>query len=429
MSQKRKFAEVEDADSATAPNAPLSHPDFFYFYPDQAQQEQEQQHHHANPNAATQASPDAGPGSLFARPQQPHPSLLTQTATPDYQNPFRGSLPGHLTGLEDPDQMGGYTQCPPIDPALLQPRAGELQGEQQWESLFVQDEEEGDSGVFHRDRSAPGDDLLSLFEGQFPVEDTAEGHSLPEPSQQQQTGRNQRAANSSSRAKKPRKPKDKPAQTGRHSTAEQAAVEEFKRQLCHAHGLSGEDFGRMVQHCETIPGDFPCPESIMTRTEFWDNLYALMPGRKHKDVQRYMRSHYVAGSEKPRQWTRAQDDELAALYAEHGNDFAKIARILGRARDDVNTRFRKHVQHRDTQLRGPWTDEECARLESAVQQWRDEQLLPDDTADPSLGDDIYQIDPHDILWTRVSALMGHTRTREQCSSKWKVLRKKRDGSH
>ncbi|KKZ60797.1 hypothetical protein EMCG_04538 [[Emmonsia] crescens] len=217
---------------------------------------------------------------------------------------------------------------------------------------------------------------------QDPVEDPAEGHSVPEP--QQQTQQNQHAATPAANpqpptwAKKPRKPKDKPDATGRHSAAEISTVEDFKIQFCHDNNMSGEDFGRMVQHCETGRGDFPCPESVMTRSEFWAHLYALMPGRRHRDVHRYMRSHYVATSQKPRQWTRAQDDELAALHAEHGPDFAKIARILGRARDDVNTRFRKHVQHRDTQNHGPWTDEECVRLEDAVRQWRDSQLPEDD---------------------------------------------------
>ncbi|EEQ85761.1 hypothetical protein RJZ56_004077 [Blastomyces dermatitidis] len=282
---------------------------------------------------------------------------------------------------------------------------------------------------FYRDRF-PEETLFVHSVEQVPEEALAGYHDMPEP--QRQVQHNQYAAiptanpQQSKRAKKPRKPKDKPEKTGRHSAAEISAVEDFKSQFCQSNNMSGEDFGRMVQHCETDRASFPCPESIMTRTEFWNHLYALMPGRKHKDVHRYMRSHYVVTSQKPRQWTREQDDELAALHAEHGSDFAKIARILGRARDDVNTRFRKHVQHRDNQNHGLWTDEECVNLENAVRQWRKAQPTEDDdtTAGGSLPGDIYQIDPHDILWTRVSELMGHTRTREQCGAKWRAMRRK-----
>ncbi|ODH13588.1 hypothetical protein ACO22_07110 [Paracoccidioides brasiliensis] len=280
---------------------------------------------------------------------------------------------------------------------------------------------------FHRDRSPSGDALLQDPE-QDPVEGVAAGQSLPEPQQTRQTA--SQAANSQlpKRVEKPQKPKDQPDVTGRHSAAEIAAVEAFKTQFCEANSMSGEDFGRMVQHRETESSGFSSLGSNLTRSEFWDLLYVLTPGRRPRDVQRYMRSHYVATSQKPRKWTKEQDDELVTLHAEHGPNWAKIAEILGRARDDVNTRFRKRVQHRDTQTRGPWSSDECTRLESAVRQWLDIAQLPAAaiyTSSDSKPGDIYRIDTRYILWTRVSDFMGNTRTREQCSAKWKTMRLKK----
>ncbi|EEH09027.1 conserved hypothetical protein [Histoplasma capsulatum G186AR] len=347
-------------------------------------------------------------------------------------------------GLDD-DNPIVENPLPNVDPQL-QASAGNPQ--QGYEPLFFPEDNGNDnndsgdhphgaavSGIqpdsgFYKQR-CPEESPLHHVE-QFLVEPLAAAGSLNVPEPQHRLQLNHHATtptanlHPSTRAKKPRKPKDKPNQTGRHSAAEISAIEDFKSQFCQANDMSSEDFGRMVQHRETDRADFPCPESIMTRSKFWELLYALMPRRRRKDVHRYMRSHYVATSQKPRQWTREQDDELAVLHAKYGSDFAKIARILGRSRDDVNTRFRKHVQHRDTQNHGSWTDAECVRLENAVRQWRTAQAPEDENAAGCpVPEDIYQIDPYNILWSQVSELMGHTRTKEQCAAKWRAMQKKR----
>ncbi|EEH37011.1 hypothetical protein PAAG_07429 [Paracoccidioides lutzii Pb01] len=313
----------------------------------------------------------------------------------------------------------------PIDPRL-QISVGSTQQPQESRLVDVNATEAIQPENFHRDRSPSGDTLLQDPE-QDPVEEAA-GQSLPKPQQTRQTASQAVDSQLPKRVEKPQKPKDQPDVTGRHSAAEIAAVEAFKTQFCEANSMSGEDFGRMVQHRETENGDFSSLGSNLTRSEFWDLLYALTPGRRPRDVQRYMRSHYVATSQKPRKWTKEQDDELVALHVEHGPNWAKIAEILGRARDDVNTRFRKRVQHRDTQTRGPWSSNECTRLESAVRQWLDIAQFPATaiyTTSDSKPGDIYRIDPRYILWTQVSDFMGNTRTREQCSAKWKTMRLKK----
>ncbi|KAK2779462.1 RNA polymerase I enhancer binding protein [Emmonsiellopsis sp. PD_33] len=317
---------------------------------------------------------------------------------------------GSLQTPVDPRLQGYSYGEPQQDPAFLEPLR--LFGDQGFQ------QEIGES----RDRLVSEED--SLFCSMEPSMDAAvEGPSAPEPQQPEgsQTATpvaTTPTAQQSKKATKPRKPKAVAGVSGRYSAAEVAAVEEFKTKFCEEHRCSGDDFGKMVQAPQS--GPFPCP---VTGPEFWAGIYAVVPGRRPRDVQRYMRSRYAATSQKPRIWTREQDDELAVLHATHGSDFAKIARILGRTRDDVNTRFRKHVQYRDTKKTGPWSGEECVDLEAAVLKWRDEQIAEPSTA--SLSRDIYQVDPNDILWTRVSEILGFTRTREQCSSKWKVLREKR----
>ncbi|PGG97428.1 hypothetical protein GX51_07339 [Blastomyces parvus] len=383
--------------------------------------------------------------AAFSEPEEEKLARIGYHVDSPGQSLSKWAAPAPGAGLEG-DYPIADALFPNIDPRL-HARVGNSQLEQQ--SLFVEDNDnlndndnddhhddvathdiDADNG-FSRERLPKETPFVSSVE-QAPAEALAGCDNVPEP--QRQVQRNQYAATPTSnpqpskRAKKPRKPKDKPYKTGRHSAAEISAVEHFKSQFCQSNEMSSEDFGRMVQHCENDRASFPCPESIMTRDEFWDHLCALMPDRKRKDVRRYMRSHYVPTPQKPRQWTMEQDNELAALHAEHGSNFAKIARLLGRSRDDVNTRFRKHVQHRDTRILGSWADEECVRLENAVRQWRDGEPPEDDNttaAGCSLPEDIYQIDPHDIRWTRVSELMGYTRTKEQCASKWRTMRQKR----
>jgi len=70
---------------------------------------------------------------------------------------------------------------------------------------------------------------------------------------------------------------------------------------------------------------------------------------------------------------------------------------------DCRDRFRNHIQHRESRVFGPWTDEEEVQLTRIVRELTTDQGKNTET---------------DIFWGVVSDRMGNKRTRQQCRIKW-----------
>ena len=177
----------------------------------------------------------------------------------------------------------------------------------------------------------------------------------------------------------------------------------------------------MVQHSGRIEGDdkFPCDSSIITKEEFWQKIYGILPDRDRRSVYRFMKRHFQPSAQKPHEWTEQQDKELIVLYAKHGAKWAYIARLLGRTDDDVVQRWKNRLEHRDKMRRGPWSSQEIKQLQGFIQEAYD-AMAKDGT---DVGKDIYEMDEIHVRWGIVSDKLENRRSRQQCADKWRKIRR------
>lgn len=209
--------------------------------------------------------------------------------------------------------------------------------------------------------------------------------------------------------------------TGFFRADEVQALENYKVDFCNINGLPADTFDRMVQHSHRDKGsDFPVDTSVITKIDFWKNIYDILPNRDRRSVYRFMRRHFQASSQKPHHWTEAQDDELAFLAKRYAPRWAEISKMLGRSQDDVVQRWKNRVEHRDKMRRGPWSEEEARQLLEALTITRD-SLVSNGRDD--IGKDIYEMEDGYIGWGVVSNYMNNVRSRQQCADKWRKIKR------
>ncbi|KAL5360939.1 hypothetical protein BJX96DRAFT_151107, partial [Aspergillus floccosus] len=208
--------------------------------------------------------------------------------------------------------------------------------------------------------------------------------------------------------------------TGFFTSDEVKALEKFKIDFCNTHGLPGSTFDAMVQHSarekgETFPG-----QDVISKQDFWKEIYGVHPKRDRRSVYRFMRRHFQASQQKPHEWTKLQDQELIELHEKYGPRWAYIAKIIGRSDDDVVQRWKNRLEHRHTMKSGPWSEEEVCQLLEAVQDsWT--KLKQQGI---NVGKDYYEMDEKLVSWGHVSRALGHCRSRQQCADKWRKARRK-----
>ncbi|KAJ5095629.1 exosome complex exonuclease Rrp40 [Penicillium alfredii] len=202
---------------------------------------------------------------------------------------------------------------------------------------------------------------------------------------------------------------------------EVAKLEDFKLRFCTVNKVPGAIFDEMVQHSERANvGEFPGPADVITKTEFWNRIYAILPDRDRRSVYRFMRRHFQESGQKPHEWTEEQDKELIALFEKHGPKWALVAKMIGRSDDDVTQRWKNRLEHRDTMRRGAWSEAELRELLEFMQAtWVSHSTLNI----PDAGKDLYAMDEKLIPWGAASTAMNHVRSRQQCADKWRKIRR------
>lgn len=208
---------------------------------------------------------------------------------------------------------------------------------------------------------------------------------------------------------------------GFFTPAEIRKIETFKIDFCTVHGLSGSTFDEMVQHSDRNKsecGDFPVDVSIISKSDFWNEIYDLIPERDRRSVYRFMRRHFQVSTQKAHDWTEEQDDELVDLIDKHGPKYTFIGKQLGRSDDDVTQRWKNKLEHRGTMNQGPWSVEESKVFFEAMQStWANMK--------PTFGEkapkDVYELDDGSVHWGNVSKAMDHKRSRQQCADKWRKI--------
>ncbi|CCU82948.1 transcription factor [Blumeria hordei DH14] len=117
-------------------------------------------------------------------------------------------------------------------------------------------------------------------------------------------------------------------------------------------------------------------------------------------------------------WTAAQDEDLKALYDQYPNKWTTIGQIINRFPEDCRDRWRNYLVCGDNMRSVTWEFEEEQRLRCAVGEFLKKYHEEHSVADI---DDSLSID-----WQTISRMMGHSRSRLQCSLKWKALKDRCD---
>ncbi|KAI0994687.1 hypothetical protein K3495_g13494 [Podosphaera aphanis] len=122
-------------------------------------------------------------------------------------------------------------------------------------------------------------------------------------------------------------------------------------------------------------------------------------------------------------WTPSQDEELSAVHEMYPGKWKKIGEILNRFPQDCRDRWRNYLVCGEKMRKDTWELKEEKMLRRAVNEFLDnyhKKYGVTDVDDNSLID-----------WQTISKMMGHSRSRLQCSMKWRSIkdRYESDGEH
>lgn len=206
---------------------------------------------------------------------------------------------------------------------------------------------------------------------------------------------------------------------GFYTPEEVRKIEAYKLNFCTVHGIASGKFDEMVQHSERgATGEFPVSSDVISKSDFWDEIYALVPDRDRRSVYRFMRRHFQASAQKAHDWSKEQEDELIELHAKHGPKWTYIGKLIGRSDDDVTQRWKNKLEHQGTMNQGAWSEDETRIFLDAVEStWNTMKPILADKA----GKDMYELDERLIVWGNISKEMRHMRSRQQCADKWRKI--------
>ncbi|KAJ7684010.1 hypothetical protein B0H17DRAFT_941295 [Mycena rosella] len=133
---------------------------------------------------------------------------------------------------------------------------------------------------------------------------------------------------------------------------------------------------------------------------FWSEITSALVGRPICAVYHYMRraNHPMKQQGK---WHPEEDARLIQAVTSLGQQWEKVAGLVGRMATDCRDRYRNHIVDREKRNSGSWFLPEEEELTRIITEMRKGQSL--DT---------------DVFWGKVTELMGGKRSRQQCRIKW-----------
>jgi hypothetical protein len=155
-----------------------------------------------------------------------------------------------------------------------------------------------------------------------------------------------------------------------------------------------------------------------TALGLWNQVCGALPDRDRWSVIKFCRRrfHNFDGRGK---FSPEDDDELRKLYEQFPRSWKKIGEIMNRHPEDCRDRWRNYLICGDKRRNDLWDKAEEEQLKAIVYQCLEAIRAHLRVSQPNredLKEDINLID-----WLKVSELMGGTRSRLQCSTKWKRI--------
>ncbi|KAF8195693.1 hypothetical protein K438DRAFT_1826365 [Mycena galopus ATCC 62051] len=177
---------------------------------------------------------------------------------------------------------------------------------------------------------------------------------------------------------------------GKFSAIEIQQVNEAIENYRTTRGLSEADVNAII---------FPSDEK-QKDAAFWSEITSAVAERPIIAVYHYVRRarHPLKQQGK---WRADEDVKLIQAVTSLGQQWEKVAQQVGRMATDCRDRYRNHIVDREKKVTGTWSSAEEEELTRIVLQLQKGKSL-----------DV------DIFWSKVSQMMGGTRSRQQCRIKW-----------
>ena len=202
---------------------------------------------------------------------------------------------------------------------------------------------------------------------------------------------------------------------GPFSENEIRKLERFMADYCDEHGIDETVFRQMMTDSSRRGREATWSWAGVTRFEFLNEYYDVLPDRAHKSMQRYKERNFQNLDNK-KEWTEEDDKLLLQLVDELGPKWTEIGLRLTRTQDSVTTRYKKKLKNRNAAQSGEWSSWENNALRKVIEDMKDELGLgktPETDAN--------------IVWTEVSERIGGIRTAHQCSTHWhRVLKREQE---
>jgi hypothetical protein len=221
-----------------------------------------------------------------------------------------------------------------------------------------------------------------------------------------------------SRAKTPRTPRTIANATGTASasTPKSSLTVEDTTAISQAIGVYRE-FNDMTQY--QVNQLIQQPAQSVAGKALWKSIYEEVPSLSRRSIHQFCRRNFH-NFEGRGVWTEEQDEELRDAYQRNPNKWKTIGEELNRFPEDVRDRWRNYLVCEGNMKKAVWDKVEEAQLITAVEECIDavrKERRRAGATPPSFADEDVFID-----WQKVSEKLNHTRSRLQCSYKWKKLK-------
>ncbi|PHH73416.1 hypothetical protein CDD80_3838 [Ophiocordyceps camponoti-rufipedis] len=198
---------------------------------------------------------------------------------------------------------------------------------------------------------------------------------------------------------------------GRFDDAELARIASAVESFRASNGMTQGEVNQLIHAAGgTTAGD--------KNAELWTRIFEQCPDRHRQKVINITRKkfhNFVARGT----WTLEQEMELKELIGTHGTRWAKIAALINRHPEDLRDRYRNYLVCGEKQRKDAWDEVEEANLTQYVIKSME---AIDELRRTKSNDFLVKMTYEELIdWQNISELMGRTRSRLQCITKWKSL--------
>ncbi|KFG85503.1 hypothetical protein MANI_011711 [Metarhizium anisopliae] len=198
---------------------------------------------------------------------------------------------------------------------------------------------------------------------------------------------------------------------GRFTDAELARIARAIESYRADHGITQQEVNELIH----APGGTTAGD---THAQLWSRIFAECPDRHRQKVINITRKkfhNFVARGT----WTPDQETELAELIQRHGTKWSYLGSLINRHPEDLRDRYRNYIVCGQNQRKDTWDEEEEARL---TQHIIESMIVIDQLRASQPSKTLLQKSYEELIdWQNISELMGRTRSRLQCITKWKSL--------